>query len=120
MTTIITYALIIYWIVSFVRALPKIEGCFMLGLKPWGCDLCMTSWAGLGLGLLVALWDIVPVWWWYSGGGWQALLQPVRAAAETHAMPIIAATGLALLSMRWKSGAPDPGAAMMENFLTRR
>ena len=119
-TTIIAYAFVIYWLVSFVRALPKIEGRFLLGYKPWGCDLCMTSWAGLALGLLVSLWDIAPAWWWYSGGGWQAIVDPVRRAAEAHALPVFAATGLALAMARWKSGAPEPGAAMLEQFLTRR
>lgn len=118
-----TYALVIYWLVSFIRALPKIEGKFLTGKKPWGCNLCMTTWCGLWLGLIIALPDGFNAW--QFAGGWRAgaAWTPLHAAWQAmtpHALPVFAATGLALGLTRWKADAPDPGVAALENFLVRR
>lgn len=115
------YALVIYWLVSFIRTLPKIEGRFLTGRKPWGCNVCMTTWCGLWLGLVVALPDGFDAWLFAGGyrSDWIALYAAWQAMTP-HALPVFAATGLALGMTRWKSEAPDPGVAALENFLVRR
>ncbi len=47
MTNVILLGLAIFYVVSVIRKLPRIEAWSLTGKRPWACDLCMSFWVGL-------------------------------------------------------------------------
>ncbi len=92
MDTIVTYALSIYFVAQFTRALPWPEP--WKYVKPLGCHACMTGWSTIAHGVFV---------WWRSS---DSTLEPI---------PMLAAAGMSFLAMTAldtftaRSWGPPPG-----------
>lgn len=113
------YAFVIYWGVSFVRALPKIEGKFLMGRKPWGCNLCMTTWGGIALGVLLVIPRIVAIWVHEDVSVIGGFFYASRVALGDYLLPLAAGVGMALYLTRKESEAPSPEGIALERLLSK-
>jgi len=56
LATALVVALTVPGFVRAIRALPRVDGWVMAGVKPWACDICMCFWStGLWVSALAYL-----------------------------------------------------------------